>query len=65
MALLHIILFLIHAIAMAFASMMTSVLTHLVPMVLLAAAVIAAIVFVCTSCGIGGAAFVRRRRQRR
>ena len=65
MALLHIILFLIHAIAMAFASMMTSVLTHLVPMVLLAAAVIGAIVLLCTSCGIGGAAIIRRRRQRR
>lgn len=64
LALLHIITFLIHAIAEAFASLMSAVLLHVASALLTIAAVGAAVALVCTSCGLGGAALVRRRKQR-
>ena len=64
MALLHIITFLIHAIAAAFASMMSAVLVHIASALLLVAVGCVAVVLVCTSCGFGGAMVLRRRKQR-
>lgn len=63
MAIVNIITFLIHAIAGAFASLLMAVFKHLVPTAIAIAAAIALVFALCTSCGIGGVAMLRRRRK--
>ncbi len=63
MAIFRIVTFLIHAIVLAFASLLVAVFTHLVPALLAFTALIAAVVLACSCAGVGGIAFVRRRRK--
>ena len=63
MAIFNVITLLIHAMAGAMASLLSAVFSHLLP-VLIALAVVVALAFAfCTSCGIGGVAFLRRRKR--
>jgi hypothetical protein len=61
MAIFRIITFLIHAIVQAMASLLVAVFTHLVPALLAVIAGLALLAAVCTTCGVGGFAFLRRR----
>ncbi len=63
MAIFNVITFFIHAIAGAIASLLKAVFTHLVPALIAAGAVVGLTVAFCTSCGIGGLAFLRRRKR--
>lgn len=63
MEILHVITFLIHAIVGAMASMLGAVFTRLVPALVALAVVLALIFGVCTSCGLGGAALLRKRKR--
>lgn len=63
MAIFRIITFLIHAIAAAIAGLAVAILTHLVPMLLVGLAGAAAVLLLCTSCGIRGLEFFRRRKE--
>jgi hypothetical protein len=62
-AIFKIITFLIHAIVQAIASLLLAVFTHLIPALLAVIALLALAVAVCTTCGISGLAFLRRRRK--
>ncbi|SEB80710.1 hypothetical protein [Terriglobus roseus] len=62
-AVFKIITFLIHAIVQAIASLLLAVFTHLVPALLAVVALLALLVAVCTTCGVSGFAFLRRRRK--
>lgn len=63
MAIFNVITFFIHAIVGVMASLLRAVFTHLLP-VLAGLAVLLAVGFaVCTSCGIGGLALLRRRKR--
>ncbi len=64
MAIFNVITFLIHAIVAAMASLLVAVFTHLLPAVLASIALLALVFAVCTSCGIGGLAVLRRRKKR-
>ena len=62
MAVFRIITFLIHAIVQAIASMLVAVFTHLVPAMVAVGALLALVIAICASCGIGGITFLRRRK---
>ena len=64
MAIFNVVTFLIRAIAGAFASLLAAVFTHLLPAIVAVVALLALLFAVCTSCGIGGVALVRRRGKR-
>jgi hypothetical protein len=61
LAIFKIITFLIHAIVQAIASLLLAVFTHVVPALLAVVALLALAAAVCTTCGIGSLAFLRRR----
>jgi len=63
LAIFKIITFLIHAIVQAVASLLMAVFTHVVPALLAVVALLALTVAVCTTCGIGSLAFLRRRKK--
>jgi hypothetical protein len=65
MAIFRVITFLIHAIVAAMASMLGAIFTHLLPGLLAAVVLLAAIAVFCTTCGIGGLASWRRRSKER
>ena len=62
MAIFRIITFLIHAIVQAVASLLVAVFTRVEPALVAAAALLALAFAVCASCGVGGIAFIRRRK---
>ena len=63
MAVFNVITFFIHAIAGAFASLLRAVFTHLLPALVAAVLALGVILAICTSCGIGGVALLRRRKR--
>ncbi len=63
MAVFRIVTFLIHAITLAFASLLMAVFTHMVPALLAVVVLLGVIVAVISSAGVGGIAFLRRRRR--
>ncbi len=63
MAIFRIVTFLIHAIALAFASLLTAVFTHLLPALLVLTVLVAAVLLACSCAGMGGIALVRRKRK--
>lgn len=63
MAIFRIITFLIDAIAAAIAGLAVAILTHLLPVLLISLAGVGAVLILCTSCGIRGVEFLRRRKQ--
>jgi len=62
-AIFHIITYLIHAMAAAIAGLAVAILSHLLPVLLIAVGTLIAVAVLCTSCGIRGFAFLRRRKQ--
>lgn len=62
-AIFRIITYLIHAMAAAIAALAVAILSHLLPVLLIAVGTLVAIAILCTSCGIRGFAFLRRRKQ--
>ncbi len=65
MAIVRVITFFIHAMVAAMASMLAAVFTHLLPGLLAAVVLLGLIAVLCTSCGIGSLAFMRRRSKER
>ncbi len=65
MAIFNLITFFIHAVVEAMASMLRAVFTHLLPASFVAALLVAVVAVVCTSCGVGGVALLRRRKRNR
>jgi Mg/Co/Ni transporter MgtE len=63
MAIFRVVTFLIHAIVAAIASLLTAIFTHVIPAIVAVAAFIALVFAVCTSCGIGSIAVLRKRRR--
>jgi hypothetical protein len=63
LAILRVVTLFIHAIVAAMASMLAAVFTHLLPMVLVGVVGLAAVAVVLTSFGIGGVAFLKRKRK--
>jgi hypothetical protein len=61
MAIFRVITFFIHAIVAAMASMLAAVFTHVLPVVLAVAIALVGLAVICTSCGVGGLAVLRRR----
>jgi len=61
MALFRVITFFIHAMVAALASMLTAVFTHVLPAVIATVIVLGAGFAVCTTCGVGSFAFLRKR----
>ena len=62
MAVFRVVTFLIHAIALAFASLLTAVLTHIVPALLAIIVPLAVLAILISGAGVGGAVLRRRRR---
>lgn len=63
MAIFNLITFFIHAVMAAMASMLRAVFTHLLPGLIALAVVVGVAAVVCTSCGVGGLALLRRRKR--
>jgi hypothetical protein len=61
MAIFRVITFFIHAMVAAMASMLVAVFTHVIPAMVAVIAVVAVGLALCTSCGLSGLAFWRKR----
>ena len=63
MAVFRIVTFLIHAITLAFASLLTAVFAHMVPALLAAIVLLGVMVAVMSCAGLSGIALLRRRKR--
>ncbi len=64
MAVFRIVTFLIHAIVLAFASLLAAVFTHLLPALLAAVVLLGGALALASCAGVGGIAALRRRKKR-